>query len=224
MKKFLFCLLAACLAAPLSRAEDTFGELVGHLKNTESILRDFMGSPDTAIPPAVLSKARGIVIAHQFKAGFLIGFQGGYAVALVKKKDGRWSVPGFMKAGEASLGLQIGGKASDIVYILTDEESTHRLLQTRFNVGADAKAVAGPHSSEVENSTEILKTPVLIYTKSKGLYAGATIKGGYLTRDDTANQLFYHTHYGLPEILYSDWITPAPEATPLMNYVQQIAP
>ena len=225
MKKFLLCLLAACFAAtPLARAEDTFGELVGHLKNAESILRDFMSSPDTAIPPAVLSRARGIVIAHQFKAGFLIGFQGGYAIALVKKRDGHWSVPGFMKAGEASLGLQIGGKATDLVYILMDEEATHRLLQTRFDVGVDARAVAGPHSSEVENSTEILKTPVLIYSKSKGLYAGATIKGGYLTRDDTANQLFYHTHYGLPEILYSDWITPPAEATPLMNYIQQIAP
>jgi lipid-binding SYLF domain-containing protein len=57
-----------------------------------------------------------------------------------------------------------------------------------------------------------------------GLYAGATVKGGYLTRDDEANQLFYNTHYGLPEILYSDWVQPVPEAEPLMNYVQQLAP
>jgi lipid-binding SYLF domain-containing protein len=225
MKKHLLCLLAACLAAvPLARADDNFGELVDHLKNSESILRDFMGNPDTAIPPAVLAKARGLVIAHQFKAGFLLGFQGGYAVALVKKRDGHWSVPGFMKAGEASLGLQVGGKATDLVYVLMDEDATHRLLETRFNIGVDAKAVAGPHASEADSSTEILKTPVLIYSKSSGLYAGATIKSGYLTRDDTSNQLFYHTHYGLPEILYSDWVTPAPESAPLMNYVQQIAP
>ncbi len=225
MKKFLLCLLAACLAtAPLARAEDTFGQLVGHLKNTESILRDFMGNPDTAIPSAVLSRARGIVIAHQFKAGFLVAFQGGYAVALVKKRDGHWSVPGFMRAGEASIGLQAGGKATDVIYVLMDEEATHRLLQTRFNIGVDAKAVAGPHASEVESSTDILKVPVLIYSKSSGLYAGATLKGGYLTADDTANQLFYHTNYGMPEILYSDWVTPVPEAVPLMNYVQQIAP
>jgi len=225
MKKLLLCLLAACLAtAPRSRAEDTFGQLAGHLQNAESILRDFMGNPDTAIPPAVLARARGIVIAHQFKAGFLIAFQGGYAVALVKKRDGHWSVPGFMRAGEASIGLQAGGKATDLVYVLMDEEAAHRLLQTRFDIGVDAKAVAGPHASELDSSTDILKVPVLIYSKSNGLYAGATIKGGYLTADDTANQLFYHTHYGLPEILYSDWITPTPEATPLMNYVQQIAP
>jgi SH3 domain-containing YSC84-like protein 1 len=225
MKKLLLCLLAACLAAaPLARAEDNFDDLVNHLKDAETILRDFMSNPDTAIPPAVLAKARGLVIAHQFKASFLLGFQGGYAITLVKKRDGHWSVPGFMHAGEASLGLQVGGKATDLVYVLTDEETAHRLLQTRFNIGVDAKAVAGPHASEADNSTDILKTPVLIYSKTEGLYVGATIKSGYLTRDDTSNQLFYHTHYGLPEILYSDWVTPAPEATPLMNYVQQIAP
>jgi lipid-binding SYLF domain-containing protein len=57
-----------------------------------------------------------------------------------------------------------------------------------------------------------------------GLFAGATVKAGYLTRDDTANRSFYSTTYTLPEILYSDWITPSPEVQPLMAYVQQIAP
>jgi len=126
--------------------------------------------------------------------------------------------------GEVSLGLQAGGKATDLIYVLTDDATAHNLLQTRFNVGVDAKAVAGPHAQEAENSSDILKTPVLIYTKSSGLYAGATVKSGYLTRDDESNQLFYNTRYGLPEILYSDWVTPAPEAAPLMSYVQQIAP
>jgi lipid-binding SYLF domain-containing protein len=108
--------------------------------------------------------------------------------------------------------------------VLTDDATAHNLLQTRFNVGVDAKAVAGPHAKEAESSSDILKVPVLIYSKSIGLYAGATVKGGYLTRDDEANQTFYNTHYGLPEILYSDWVQPTPEAEPLMNYVQQLAP
>ncbi|MDE3085103.1 MAG: lipid-binding SYLF domain-containing protein, partial [Verrucomicrobiota bacterium] len=211
MKIFSACLLALCfVAAPLARANDSFGDLVDHLKSSEAILRDFQSQPSTAIPPAVWSKAHAVIIAHQFKAGFLLGFQGGYAVVMVKKSDGSWSVPGFMRAGEASLGLQIGGKATSLVYIITTDEAAHRLLSTNFDVGIDAKAVAGPHASEIESSTDILKTPVLIYSKTSGLYAGATIKSGYLSPNDRANQLFYHTHYGLPEILYSDWIKPAP--------------
>jgi len=225
MKKLFLCLLAAgLLATPLARASDSRDELAAHLRNCETILRDFQSDPATAIPPGVFASAHALVIVRQFKASFLLGFQGGYAVAFVKKHDGRWSVPGFMRAGEMSLGLQAGGKAIDLIYVLTDDSTAHNLLQTRFNVGVDAKAVAGPHASEVESSSEILKVPVLIYSKSVGLYAGATVKGGYLTRDDEANQIFYNTHYGLPEILYSDWVQPTTEAQPLMSYVQQLAP
>jgi len=225
MKKLIFCLLAAGLvAAPLARASDSRDDLVAHMRTCETILRDFQSDPDTAIPPSVLATAHALVIVHQIKASFLLGFQGGYAVALVKKHDGHWSVPGFIHAGEASFGLQAGGKTTDLVYVLTDDATAHNLLQTRFNIGVDAKAVAGPHAKEAENSSDILKTPVLIYSKSAGLYAGATVKSGYLTRDDEANQLFYSTSYGLPEILYSDWVQPVPEAEPLMNYVQQLAP
>jgi lipid-binding SYLF domain-containing protein len=76
----------------------------------------------------------------------------------------------------------------------------------------------------VDSSTAILKTPVLIYSKASGLYAGATVKGGFITRNDKASQLFYSTSSALPEILYSDWVTAPAEAQPLMSYVQQIAP
>jgi lipid-binding SYLF domain-containing protein len=225
MKTLTLCLLAiGVAAAPLARANDSRDDLAGHLRDCEAVLRDFQSNPDTAIPPAVLANAHALVIVHQFKASFLLGFQGGYAVAMVKKHDGHWSVPGFMNAGEASIGLQAGGKATDLVYVLTDDATAHNLLQTRFTVGVDAKAVAGPHAKEAESSSDILKIPVLIYSKSVGLYAGATVKGGYLTRDDDANQLFYNTKYGLPEILYSDWVQPVPEAMPLMNYLQQLAP
>jgi lipid-binding SYLF domain-containing protein len=187
-------------------------------------LRDFQTDPNIAIPPAVLSSMHAIVIVHQFKASFILGVQGGYAVALVKKHDGHWSVPGFMHAGEVSFGLQIGGKAVDLIYVLTDDATAHNLLQTRFNIGVDAKAVAGPHAQEAENSSDLLKVPVLVYSKAVGLYAGATVKSGYLTRDDDANELFYNTKYGLPEILYSDWVQPVPESQPLMNYIEQLAP
>jgi lipid-binding SYLF domain-containing protein len=225
MKKLLLCLLVISVAVvPLARARDARDDLAAHLRDCEAIVRDFQSDPDTAIPPNVLASAHALVIVHQIKASFLLGFQGGYAVAFVKKHDGHWSVPGFMRAGEASIGLQAGGKVNDLVYVITDDATAHNLLQTRFNVGVDAKAVAGPHAKEAESSSEILKTPVLIYSKSVGLYAGATLKGGYLTRDDEANQLFYNTKYGLPEILYSDWVQPVPEALPLMNYVQQLVP
>src|SRR5579862_1236119 len=78
MKKLFLCLLAAGLvAAPLARASDSRDELAAHLRNCEAILRDFQSDSDTAIPPSVLASAHALVIVHQIKASFLLGFQGG---------------------------------------------------------------------------------------------------------------------------------------------------
>jgi lipid-binding SYLF domain-containing protein len=83
--------------------------------------------------------------------------------------------------------------------------------------------VAGPRVADSETyNRAILATPVLVYTKTAGLYAGATVKAGYLSRNDNANRAFYNTSSTLPEILYSDWITPPAEVQPLMAYVDQI--
>ena len=65
---------------------------------------------------------------------------------------------------------------------------------------------------------------MLVYTKNAGLYAGATVKAGHISRNDAANFQLYNTKYTMPELLYSDWVQPAPEVVPLMELVQKIAP
>jgi lipid-binding SYLF domain-containing protein len=165
------------------------------------------------------------MILNQFKAGFLLGLQDGYGVMMVKKANGRWSVPVLITAGEASLGFQIGAKAVEGVFIITDDTTAQILFKQRFNVGVDAKAVAGPKAAEVErNNEEILRTPMLAYTKSVGLFAGATVKAGHVSRNDKANFLLYNTRYTMPELLYSDWVQPPAEVQPLMALVQRLAP
>jgi len=236
---FLFALLVAvpCLraAAPASRAVPATSaaripvlaprdELVKHVESCEAILREFMATPATAIPAEVLKRARAIIIVNQFKAGFIFGVQGGYGTIMVRRPDGKWSLPALIRAGEASLGLQIGGKTVETIYVITDDQTPRTLLNGRLDIGADAKAVAGPKVAEAEawKDGSMLQVPVLVYSKKAGLYAGATVKAGFVSRDDDANHLLYNTTYGLPELLYGTWITPAPEVTFLMNYVEKI--
>jgi lipid-binding SYLF domain-containing protein len=206
-------------AADLDRAEQ-----VKRIESCEAILREFMADKATAIPPEVLKAARAIVITNQFKAGFIVGIQGGYGLIMVKRANG-WSVPALIRASEASLGLQLGGKSVETIYIITDDETPRLLLNGRFDIGADAKAVAGPKIAEADawKDGSILKIPVLVYSKKSGLYAGATVKASLISRDDAANKLLYHTNYELPEILYSDWVKPVPEVKFLLDYVKQIA-
>ena len=228
MKKLLLFSLIALFGASAVRAGDAHTprpDLVVRVDTCEAILRDFMADPSTAIPPAIWQKARGLMILSQFKAGFIFGVKGGFGVLMVKKPDGKWSLPVLIDCSEASIGLQAGAKDTDTVIIITDDATPRLLFTNRFNIGVDAKAVAGPSSAEVESdATKTFIAPVLVYNKSVGLFAGATVKAGRVERNDPANFILYNTSYTMPELLYSDWVTPPPDVQPLMSYVQQLAP
>lgn len=227
MKNFLLLSFIALIGTAIGHAAPKISRvsLVERVETCEAILQEFQNRPETAIPPAVWQKARGLIIVNQFKAGFILGVKGGYGVVMVKKADGRWSLPVLINAGEASLGFQLGANATETIYILTEESTPRLLFKQRLNIGVDAKAVAGPKAAEAEtNNREILETPVLVYSKARGLYAGATVKTGYVSRDDEANFTLYRTKYALPELLYSDWVPTVDEVKPLMDLVQKFAP
>jgi lipid-binding SYLF domain-containing protein len=224
MKKFLLLSLVALFGAAFARAEVTRADLVDRIETCEAILQEFQHGPH-AVPANILRSAKALVIVNQFKAGFLIGVKDGYGVILVKQPNGRWSLPVLISAGEASFGLQLGATAVESVYVITDANTPKLLFNKRFNVGVDAKAIAGPKNAEAERyNAEILRTPMLIYTKVAGLYAGATVKAGHLSRNDSANFLLYDTNYTMPELLYSDWVKAPKEVQPLMELVQRLAP
>ncbi|MCX6955493.1 MAG: lipid-binding SYLF domain-containing protein [Verrucomicrobia bacterium] len=224
MKKFLLLSLLALFGTAMVRAEITRADLVERVESCEAILQQFVNVRDPIIHRDALKAAKAIVIVNQFKAGIILGVKDGYGVIMVKN-NGRWSLPVLINAGEASLGLQLGASAVQSVYIITDTNTPKLLFKQRFNVGVDAKAVAGPKAAQAESfSAEILRTPMLVYTKSAGLYAGATVKAGHLSRDDKANFKLYNTQYTMPELLYSDWVKPVQEVQPLMNLIQSVAP
>jgi SH3 domain-containing YSC84-like protein 1 len=224
MKKILLLSLVGLFAAAGARAADTRADMVLRVQSCEAVLEDIMGNPATAIPPEVWRQARGVLILNQFKAGFLFGFKGGYGVLMVRRSDGTWSLPVLVTANEASVGLQLGAQSVETVCIFTDDATPRLLFNHRFNIGVDAKAVAGPKAADVQrDSGVILSAPVLVYTRSTGLYAGATVKAGIVARNDDANFVLYDTDYTMPELLYSNWVQPPPAVQPLMSYVSSLA-
>ncbi|MFI5357525.1 MAG: lipid-binding SYLF domain-containing protein [Opitutales bacterium] len=224
MKKLIvLSLLAAFCAAPLAARAQSRGDYVERVTTCEAILQGFMADPATAIPADVLKRARGIIIINQFRAGFVIGVKDGYGVVMVRRPDNTWSMPALLAAGGGSIGFQIGANSVETIYLLMNDATPRLLFNQNFHVGVDTKAVAGPHVAQNEHTNEkILQTPVLVYSKDEGLYAGASVTAGYLTRNDPANRTLYNTNYTLPEILYSNWVTPPSEVQPLMAYVSQL--
>ena len=220
----LVCLLGLLgLGAALRAAPGSLPKFTGRIETCEAILREIQADARLAIPAGVLRQAKALVVVNQVKGGFVFGLQYGYGVVLARRADGAWSVPVFVKAGEASVGLQLGGQRIETIYVLTDEATVRKLFDGRMNIGADARAVAGPRVYEAEKvNADLLATPVLVYGRNQGYYAGATVKTGWLDRDDRANWDYYETPYVLPELLYGDFV-PAPAAVrPLLDFVTEI--
>lgn len=226
-RKLLPLLVAAlCACAPGAvLAKPDRANLVTRVETCEAILQEFQRDPRTAIPASVLANAKGLVIINQFKAGIIFGVKAGYGVIMVKQASGRWSLPVLITAGETSIGLQLGANNLETIYVLNDDQAARFLFRQRFRLGVDARAAIGPKAAEASNPEyKVIDAPVFVYTKTAGLFAGATVKAGYIARNDDDNFVLYNTVYTLPELLYSDWVTPPPEVRPLMNLVQSIAP
>ncbi len=225
MKKFLSALFSLTLVAALPAA-DAFDRtsVLSELDSCEAILQEIQGNIKTAIPVEVLRKAKGIIIVNQFQGSFIFGIKDGYGVALVRRPNGKWSVPAFLKAGEFSFGLQAGAKSINAVYVLMDQDAARLLFRNRMNLGVDAKAVAGIRAAEREAVSKALPgdANVYIYSNVEGFYLGATIKTGYLSPHQRANELFYGNTHRMPELLYSDWVTPPQEASFIMDYVTRL--
>jgi len=227
MKKILPLLFLALFAATVvnMQAAPKRDDLITDVDSFWAVLQDIMRSPGTAIPPQVWRRARAVLITNQFKGAIIIGVNGGYGVVMVKKPDGRWSLPVLVSDNGVSLGLQLGGKSIETVFVMTDDQTPRLLFKDRFNIGVDAKAIAGPLAAETEqNNHPILSNPVLVYSKSAGLYAGATFKAAEVSRNDEANFVLYNTSYEMPELLYSDWVQPPNDVRGLMTYLQQLSP
>jgi len=180
-------------------------------------------SPHSSIPVEILQKAEGILVLHHVKAGFIIGGKGGSGVLMVRDTlTRRWSPPAFIEIGEGSAGLQIGVQVSDSIIVFMTRESMGLIDGSRFQVGVDAVAVAGPHS--VSEEDDFSSTPVLIYAKNSGLYAGATIKGGWLYPDNKENAIFYaKPGITVRDIVLNKKVTFPQEGRSLLNAIRRFS-
>jgi lipid-binding SYLF domain-containing protein len=172
--------------------------------------------PELRIPAENLRKAHGIILLDRTKAGFVFAFQGGGGVAMVKEpKSEKWGPAAFYSATEASLGLQIGGQQSFVVILLMDTNATRRLTESTFEFGGEARGTVGDYSTGEEGKFTNKGGSVRVYTERKGAYAGAAIKGGDISPDHEANQLYYGEFLSAKDILFDRKVKPTNNAEEL---------
>src|SRR6185503_5578883 len=162
------------------------------LDHAGSVLHEIMAAPDKGIPEEVLEHAKCIaVVPHMIKGGFVFGAENGRGVATCRSSNG-WSAPMFFAITGGSWGLQIGIEGVDLVMIIQNERGMRQLLSSKFSLGADASAAAGPVGRHASANTDWkLDTEILTYSRARGAFAGLTLTGASIRRDDDSMRAMY---------------------------------
>jgi lipid-binding SYLF domain-containing protein len=181
------------------------------LESANDVLEDLTAIPLKGIPKTLLRNAQGVaIIPGVFKAGLIIGGRHGRGVMLMRQPDGSWGPPLFVSLSGLSIGHQIGVQATDLVLVFMTRAGLDRVRHGKITLGADVAVAAGPIGRHAEASTDaLLKSEILSYSRSRGLFAGISLEGAALLLDTSATEAFNHSVQG-------GWIdTPIGSTVPL---------
>ena len=154
--------------------------------------RAVMNVADQGIPRELLERAEAVgVFPNVVKAGFIIGGSGGDGVIARRTPNG-WSAPVFYNIGGSSFGAQIGASKTDYIMLFMNEDALLGLMEDKLEFEGSLSFAAGPVGRTIAAGTNLTADAgILIYSRSKGLFAGATIGGAVLTADNSINEAFY---------------------------------
>jgi len=191
------------------------------LRNAASVLQAMLSTD--SVPRSVLGKADCIIILPSVKK-FAVGIGGTGGRGPISCREGngytgRWSPPAMYQIGGASAGFQVGGKSSDIVIAIMAPGAVDKVLNSKVKVGTDVSAAAGPGASAgtLGNTADMLT-----YSRSSGVFAGASIDGASLEPDSSANQRLYGKEVSAREIV-SGSVKPTPAGSSLASLLDSKA-
>jgi len=188
----LAVLTAAVLASTMAVAAEEPSEQVKRMDAAATVLDEIMGTPDKGIPEELLDSAKCVaVIPSMVKIGFVFGGRHGRGIATCRTGSG-WSAPAPFSVTGGSWGLQIGGEAVDVVMLVMNDQGMEKMLSSKFKIGADASAAAGPVGRHVEGETDWkMRAQVLTYSRARGAFAGVTVNGASITQDKDGTRILY---------------------------------
>jgi lipid-binding SYLF domain-containing protein len=175
-----------------TKAGEDRDKAIARLDDGGKIINQLLAAGDSGIPMQVFDNAKCVaVIPSMLKGGFVFGAEHGRGVATCRTGNG-WSAPAFFTATGGNWGAQIGGQATDLVMLFMNQNGANQLLNSKFKVGGDASAAAGPVGREAAASTDWkMRSEILTYSRSRGLYAGAVLNGVVVKEDQDAMTSYY---------------------------------
>lgn len=182
---------AVSLPAFAHATRETKGAQV--LRSSEQVLKMTVTAPDRGIPKDLLERAECVgVFPGLTKGAFVVGGEFGRGVFTCREKDGSMGAPAFFTIGGGSVGWQFGGKQADLVLLIMNEDGVKHLLKDHFTLGGQAAVAAGPVGRTAQAATDAqLHAQILSWSRSRGVFLGASIDGTVIKPDKKTTEAFY---------------------------------
>jgi lipid-binding SYLF domain-containing protein len=167
-------------------------DIVKRLDNSATVVKEIMATPDKGIPTKILGDAKCIIVVpSMINIAVGVGGRHGKGVATCRTPNG-WSAPAPITVTGGSWGLQLGGQAIDLVMLVMNQKGMDHLLSSKFKIGAEATAAAGPVGRETAGDTDWkMKAEVLTYSRARGLFAGIDLNGAAIKQDRDETAVLY---------------------------------
>ena len=205
MKWIRVIVIAALGCAPVL-SNDANTKTGGRLNDAAALFSEVMGTPDRAIPQGLLNKAYCVVVVPGMKkAAVVVGGKYGRGYAVCRAAGGQgWGPPAAVRIEGGSFGAQIGVSSTDVVLLIMNAGGMKRLTRSKFTIGAEATAAAGPVGRDATAQTDgFVTAEILSWSRSRGLFGGVSLDGSTLRNDLDENQAIYGQRWTSKDILTS---------------------
>ncbi len=216
----------AMIAPPLLSQADK--KEADRLKNCGDVMKEIMDIPDD-IPQDLIDKAECVIVYPSvLKGAFVVGGSYGRGAMTCRTGEhftGPWSAPTMMALEGGSVGLQIGGEATDFVLLVMNPRGAHSMIKSKVKLGGDASVAAGPKGRSASAESDVtLRAEVLSYSRSRGLFAGISLEGSTVRPDNDANERVYGKKLTAEDIIFKGAVAVPPPAQKLVSTLNLKSP
>jgi SH3 domain-containing YSC84-like protein 1 len=231
MNRWKAVMMGALLVAPgaFARGGDANAkDETKRLENAGTVMEEILNVPDD-IPQDLLNKARCVVVIPSvLKAAFIVGGSYGRGTMVCRTGEhfrGPWGAPAMYALEGGSVGLQLGGEATDFVILVMNDRGMDSLLHSKVRLGADATVAAGPKGRTASADTDAyMRSEMLSYSRARGVFAGISLEGSTLRPDETANRRLYGKDASAAKIILESKSDTPLSAQKLVQRLQKASP
>jgi SH3 domain-containing YSC84-like protein 1 len=210
MKRIIASLCLCLLSTGAANVASSKSDLKDRIDAARTVLDQIMDASDRTIPMNILEQATCVgVVPGMIKGAFVFGAQYGQGVVTCRTGHG-WSAPVFIRMAGGSWGFQIGGQSTDLILVAVNDRGFQQLLKSKFKIGADASAAAGPVGRAGQAATDWkMNAELLSYSRNKGLFAGISLDGTSVSQNKDDTEIFYGAPQNFESVLKGNVAVPS---------------